>query len=247
LNTRPKSAGKLKKKASNWLDCSYSQEPISGTAHMLQHRDADLNTRGLAELHLALGRGAIYQVDRQPRREAIEGKCYWNVGALVERVGGSPVYGWAIFDVPHVVIFGWHHAVWQSPSNVLVDISPSPLTGHGRGSTLFVLDSCQEYDISWPLGFSQVFQPVSQDPIILRFVAAANKLAALQLAYMEEQRAVTGAQFEVKSGKINASARGIEQLGAIEKAHRPAIDAAMAEQSSSVNELLRVQRYAAQR
>ena len=53
--------------------------------------------------------------------------------------------------------------------------------------------------------------------------------------------------FEVKSGRVIVPARNMGQLGAIEKAHRPAIVAAMAEQSSLLNELFAVQRHAAQR
>lgn len=214
---------------------------------MLEHCDADLSTQGLAELHSRLGGGAIIQVERRPHREAREGKCYWDVAALVQRAGGEIVYGWAIFEVPHIATFGWHHAVWRTPSNLLMDISPSPLTGYGSGLTLFISDTQQTYDISWPLGFPQVFQPVSQNPLIVRFIDAASKVADLQLAYMNAQRKLPGAKFNFQTGQVHVPPAVMSSLAALERTHRPAIESAELERDVLRNDLLRIQQGAAQR
>jgi hypothetical protein len=74
-------------------------------------------------------------------------RCFWNVRERVAKSGGEIVFGWALFEWPHLFWEAQHHAVWKRPDEQLVDITP-PAAG-GTESTLFVQDDDLVFDFEW--------------------------------------------------------------------------------------------------
>ena len=118
----------------------------------LIHRDADPGHPALPSLLARLGAADVLAVPRYPLPGNRQGRCYWNVRDQVRMQGGSCLFGWMLVEIPGVVLFGWHHAVWRAPSGPLTDISPHPLTGWGVGSTAFAVDPVQDHPLDWPPG-----------------------------------------------------------------------------------------------
>ena len=51
--------------------------------------------------------------------------CYYNVSDKVKRDGGNSIYGWAIW-CDQYICESEMHAVWESPTGELIDITPRP-------------------------------------------------------------------------------------------------------------------------
>jgi hypothetical protein len=82
----------------------------------LIHRDADLEHRALSALCDQLKATSIIAVPRRPLPASCPNECYWNIADQVASEGGAIVYGWMVIEIPSILLFGWHHAVWQKPS-----------------------------------------------------------------------------------------------------------------------------------
>lgn len=50
--------------------------------------------------------------------------CYVNVESHVAKAGGRGVYGWKILEFPGLFLQAIHHAVWISPANRMIDVTP---------------------------------------------------------------------------------------------------------------------------
>lgn len=60
--------------------------------------------------------------------------CFPNVEEKVKRDGGSIVYGWSVL-LGQFLVEAERHAIWKSPQNELIDITPST---SGMETTLFI-------------------------------------------------------------------------------------------------------------
>lgn len=72
-------------------------------------------------------------------------RCFWNVAAHVADNGGYIVFGWSIYEWPHVFWEAQHHAIWRDPSGNLVDITPP--AAKGANHTVFVEDVNSGFDL----------------------------------------------------------------------------------------------------
>ncbi|GCD53371.1 hypothetical protein [Acetobacter pasteurianus] len=82
------------------------------------------------------GQEAIYiPVESHPTAKVSE--CFWNVDKLVKDHGGTPVYGWCIWDWPGYYARAEHHCIWRMPDGRLVDPTPKE---EGDQRILFVPD-----------------------------------------------------------------------------------------------------------
>src|SRR5262245_11077288 len=71
--------------------------------------------------------------------DALTGKCYRNVRAMIDRHGGEAVFGWALTDYgPHRAFGGsepplyrrWlNHVVWRDPQGKLWEVTPNTVIG----------------------------------------------------------------------------------------------------------------------
>lgn len=70
------------------------------------------------------------------------GHCWYNSKIVVERLGGSVVFGWAFYGEEGGRLVAQHHAVWKTPNGHLVDVTPNP----GFSETLFAPDDRVPFD-----------------------------------------------------------------------------------------------------
>lgn len=101
---------------------------------------SDLTARCIAELGSA---PVAVRRDVVPTATAL--RCFWNVAEHVEHHAGSIVFGWSIHEWPHLFWEAQHHAVWRSPDDELVDITPA--AAPGSDATLFVEDESAAFDL----------------------------------------------------------------------------------------------------
>lgn len=80
-----------------------------------------------------------------PIKEAESLRCFWNVHEQVERHGGKIVFGWAIFEFSGAYFEAQHHAVWRSPEENLVDITPPAYPD--LTETMFAEDPSADVDV----------------------------------------------------------------------------------------------------
>lgn len=159
----------------------------------LLHRDVALDHPALPSLLARLGAAHAVAVPRYPLVGSRSGRCYWNVRDQVRAQGGICVFGWMLVEIPGLALFGWHHAVWEAPSDMRTDISPHPVTGWGVGSTAFAADPVQDYPLDWPPAMPQVFEPLVSAAALDSFVAAEAEVHALRRRYRDAEQAIPSA------------------------------------------------------
>lgn len=72
--------------------------------------------------------------------------CNDGVYEKVKADGGSPVFGWAIWEWPKIMFTAEFHTVWQDDNGNLFDITPKP---KGEKQILFVADRSYKQDFNF--------------------------------------------------------------------------------------------------
>jgi hypothetical protein len=93
----------------------------------------------MAEILTGLEIGPVELVLRTGERPHLS--CYDNVARRVQADSGRLVMGWMLEERPGAFVSATHHAVWQSPQGVLIDITNPGHGGEPAGSTTFVRDA----------------------------------------------------------------------------------------------------------
>ncbi|MCE2889993.1 MAG: hypothetical protein O9270_06115 [Aquidulcibacter sp.] len=171
---------------------------------MLIQADAVQGTHGLEALRAKLSAVDLHFVPRHPAVWARPGRCYWNVRDCVAESGGRIRFGWLVVEIAALTLLAWHHAVWQQADGQLLDITPHMQTGWGQGTTTFLEDPKQNYDLSWPPAKIQQFEPLIRDARLNAFIEAYQAQFALQRAYLEKQRGVAGIEFDDVNMRLHA-------------------------------------------
>jgi len=209
---------------------------------MLIQGDARSGTRQLETLQKKLSATRLHFVRRQPFVWARPGRCYWNVRDCVAQWGGCIRFGWLVVEIESLTLLAWHHAVWQRADGQYLDVTPHTQTGWGEGTTCFLDDPKQNYDISWPPAQIQQFEPFVSDPRLEAFIRAYQGQFLLQRAYLERQRAVAGVVFDEEHMRLHAqdpiSGAILQDL---ERVWKPKIDAADAHRTMLLDALLACQ------
>lgn len=216
----------------------------NGTKHMLIHRDAQPTHDALPVLVKRLGASQHAEITRAPDTSAQALQCYWNVLERVSMVGGAVLYGWMVIEIPAVALLAWHHAIWAKSPTERVDISPHPITGIAKGTTLFVIDRKQDYDVSWPPGMPQVLHPLDSSVCVGRFIERHDTLSQLQCEYMCRQRSIPTATYCHRTGSVRTNPALPEYgraLLELERQYAPAIAAAAAARDECLSSLVEIQ------
>lgn len=215
---------------------------------MLTQRDADPGARGLDALKAKLSAVEVHFVPRHPLVCARPNRCYWNVRDCVAQSGGQIRFGWLVVEIEAVTLLAWHHAIWQRPDGKLIDISPHSQTGWEEGTTTFLQDPKQTYDLKWPPAQIQQFEPLIRDARLDSFIEAYQAQFALQRAYLEQQRRVAGIVFDDVHMRLHArDPINGAILQDLERTWKPKIDAADALRGLLVAGLLACQNERSQR
>jgi SEC-C motif len=94
--------------------------------------------------------------------------CFPLVERHVAEHGGSICYGWTIWEWAGVYVEAEFHAVWQSPSGEIRDVTPKPLP---VSQILFLPDPSRTYE---GRQVNNVRRPLSSNPDVAEFLAAAD-------------------------------------------------------------------------
>ena len=73
---------------------------------------------------------------------ARHGSCYPNIQQKIGRDGGEMLHGWTVWETPDFFLEAEHHAVWVSPDDEWVDITPH----EGEDSILFLPDPQRKWE-----------------------------------------------------------------------------------------------------
>jgi hypothetical protein len=110
-----------------------------------------------------------------PDAGALPAECYANVAARVAAEGGTVLYGWQLWEWPHVLVEAEFHAVWSSPSGELRDVTPRH---DNEAEILFVPDTRRTYR---GIPIDNVRIAIRDDLIVHDFIAAAEEMTRLRL------------------------------------------------------------------
>lgn len=97
-----------------------------------------------------------------------------------------------------------------------LDVSPHPITDRSAATTCFIVDSTQDFDLSWPPGVGQRHLALVEHPALDLFIKCQMDLEKAQSAYLQAQRAVPSAQFEWQTGHIHSDTAGQQRLALLE-------------------------------
>ncbi len=96
--------------------------------------------------------------------------CFGNVQKKIEKEGGTVQYGWRIWECPRIMIEAEFHAVWLSPQNHFVDITP---TQFDTNKILFLPDKIRKYEGKQ---INNIKHPLTDDPLVKEFIEVSEKI-----------------------------------------------------------------------
>lgn len=114
---------------------------------------------------------------------AVPNECYGNVVMKIATSGGTIQYGWAIWEWQDVLVEGELHAVWRSPENKLICVSPK---ANGEKRILFLPDNSQTWDEKNRR--DNIRLPLRQEPVVMDYIAVKQEIT-------KEINALASAQF----------------------------------------------------
>ncbi|MFX2484988.1 hypothetical protein V6294_22645 [Serratia marcescens] len=115
------------------------------------------------------------------------GNCYWNAWAQAQEKGGKVVYGWLFNEWPQLYITAMHHAVWQSESGELFDVSEKYDTDPIRTRSTFLPDDTVKIDLQrLPMVTSRIIARAKLHPVLDHVVRQLSM--AYQMRNSFEQR-----------------------------------------------------------
>lgn len=122
-----------------------------------------------------------YRVPVKPESWVESKECFFNVKAKVEKDGGKIQFGWTIWECPNILIEAEFHAIWISPENTPIDITPNAAN---MQKILFLPDSVREYDYSSEYyRVDNIRRPLSNNPLILDLIKVKNEIFACEEKY----------------------------------------------------------------
>lgn len=105
--------------------------------------------------------------------EARYKECFYNVAKKIKQDGGSIQLGWAIWEVPGLLIEGEFHAVWISPSGDFVDITPKE---ESETKILFLPDNHEVWQIENHRLRDNIRMPQIDHPCVHALISAAAEM-----------------------------------------------------------------------
>ena len=105
-----------------------------------------------------------------PAELASVNECFPNVANHIQKFGGEAVHGWLIWEWPSVLVEAEFHAVWKSPDNHLVEITPKE---HGETKVLFLPDNKRVYR---GVAVDNVRMPLRDDAVIKDYVHVSEEI-----------------------------------------------------------------------
>jgi hypothetical protein len=122
-----------------------------------------------------------YHVPVKPESWVESKECFFNVKTKVEKDGGHPQFGWTIWETPNFMIEAEFHAIWISPENESIDITPNQINSK---SILFLPDSTRKYDYNREFyRVDNIRHPLSNNPLIIDLIKLNEEIFACEEKY----------------------------------------------------------------
>lgn len=137
----------------------------------------------------SLSDGQPVYVEVSPVADANLRDCFQVVADHQKANGGEIVFGWNIWTWPHIWIKGEHHAVWRSPDDRLIDITPKP---NGVARILFVPDAQRPYDYEKNSRLANVCKSLKSDADVEALFRAEHAI------YLYEEECTVDGSLEMK-------------------------------------------------
>lgn len=96
-------------------------------------------------------------------------ECFHNVDAYIEKHGGQRILGWSIWQRANVLIEAEAHAVWNSPTGDMVDVTPH---SNNETSILFLVDNHMTYEGNC---IPNVRKALTSSPLVAEFIKLYNE------------------------------------------------------------------------
>lgn len=112
----------------------------------------------------------------KPDPKAVLHECYANVRRKIKNHGGSMQLGWLIWETPGIMLEGMSHAVWRSPQDELVDVTPQM---DGEAQLLFLPDSSATIQNEYGNVIASRRMPLVDDPVVHEFIRLSEEKDAL--------------------------------------------------------------------
>jgi len=113
-------------------------------------------------------------VEHSPESYAQVNECFPAMDRKVQECGGKVHYGWQLWEWPNVLLEAEFHAVWLSPENKLLDITPKPFKVE---KILFLPDRSMRYE-GKQIDNKRV--PLSNNPITRDFIGICEAIFRIQ-------------------------------------------------------------------
>lgn len=112
-------------------------------------------------------------IQYRPNEQYREKDCYENVKSHFKKLGGEIIWGWSLWIWPNVFIEAFHHAVWKSPTGILIDITPDSTSTFD--SHLFVIDQESTFDDNMER-YENKRMPLNEDPLVIEYFRINEQL-----------------------------------------------------------------------
>ena len=145
--------------------------------------------------------GSPIEVACRPRLNRPQRECFPIVEEQIASVAGAMVTGWAVWERPKVFIEAEFHAVWQSPSGELLDLTPRPLMS---SHILFLVDTRTKYD---GRQIDNVRKPLIKDNDLKRFL----------FIFRRQFEIMNKGDLAFQNGPISLPPRALKELQALRK------------------------------
>jgi hypothetical protein len=113
-------------------------------------------------------------VKHSPELYAQVNDCFPAVDRKIRECGGEGHYGWQLWEWPDVLLEAEFHAVWLSPENELVDITPKPFK---PDRILFLPDPNMRYKGEQ---VNNIRVPLSRNPATRDFIGVCDAIFRIQ-------------------------------------------------------------------
>jgi hypothetical protein len=142
----------------------------------------DTITEAIDKFARSLG-GKPEFVPVQQDQYGLFGWCSDGVLEKVKHDGGEIRFGWTIWEWPKIFLTAEFHAVWLSPQQQLIDITPKP---QGESRILFVADHSYPADFDFDKRPRNKRYRIPQEPDYERL--ARDEIAAMKPSQLEYER-----------------------------------------------------------
>ncbi|HAI8605416.1 TPA: hypothetical protein O1J55_003946 [Escherichia coli] len=134
--------------------------------------------------------------------------CYWNVERLVKEYGGSLIKGWCVTYWPGSHLSAYHHAVWLTPDNHLLDITETIPTTKDKNTIIFIPDNKISINLDKVPSIGMHFLVINDTPELREVIKLYRKYNEVEKEYSNFLYAI-GTRCELQ----RAIALGIQDEG----------------------------------